>query len=310
MNDFNYRSPKMENQLNLVDINKTKTIVKDIKKNGLHPGLSSGWLGFDRFYSVPPIGQLNVLTGAPQTGKSEWLDSYIINMIVLHKWKVFVYSPENFPPEYHLQKLAEKISGKPFFGNWTGYENISQKEIDQCFKILENHFSFVDTHINNASVDKIIDTILAECLERKIDMAVIDPWNKLESQKPQGVSGTKWVGRELTKIQMFARQHNISFWIVAHPAKPIKLKDGSYAQVTMYDISDSAHWYNMTDNGFILHRTWEDRVNNFLTKMKIAKIKDRRYGHVGEHQFLFEPANGRFGEVDSQYGKTVVQPSF
>ena len=61
----------------------------------------------------------------------------------------------------------------------------------------------------------------------------------------RGQAKTDVIGEVLTKVQLFAHEHNISFWIVAHPAKPMKLKDGSMATISLYDVADSAHFYNM-----------------------------------------------------------------
>lgn len=272
--------------------------VRQIKRDGLPPGLTTGWPKFDQYFKFPPMGNLNVVTGAPGSGKSEWVDSLAVNMVKLHNWKVFYYSPENFPPEYHIQKLCEKYTGKPFQGFRMGHGTIDDNDIDNFERVVTSNFAFINYHINNADIDSILKAIMTECVAQKVNMVVVDPWNKLSSQKPSNMPQTEFIGRCLTKIQMFSRQRGISFWIVAHPAKPMKLKDGSMPSFTLYDISDSSHWYNMVDNGFIINRSWDDKVSgsNF-NNIKIAKIKDRRYGKCGEHQMEFIPATGHFQEV-------------
>lgn len=269
-----------------------------LKENGIPRGISTGWREMDSYFLFPPTGGLNLVTGVPSSGKSEWLDTICLNMILNEKWKIFVYNPENYPADFYLQKMVEKYVNKPMFACYNGWENVSNDEFIEAAKVIRNHISVVDCHINNATVDQILNAIFMECLEKKINMAVIDPWNKLESQKPKGMSTTEFIGSALTRIQMFSRQNNISFWIVAHPAKPTKLKDGSWPAITLYDVSDSANWFNMIDNGFILHRSWEDKTGtDNLVSVKIAKIKDRRYGKCGEIQFRFIPASGRFESV-------------
>ena len=279
----------------LLDIEKVRADVHQILEKGHPGGLSTGWAVMDNYFKFAPVGQLNLVTGTPGAGKSEWLDSLALNMAVLHKWRIFVYSPENYPASYHLQKLAEKLIGKPFFGHDYGVDSMSKDELDKALDFLRGHFTFTDCHVNNATVDQILNSIFDECLEKEVQMAVIDPWNKLESQKPAGMSNTDYIGKALTRIQMFSRQRGISFWIVAHPSKPMRLKDASIASVTLYDVSDSANWFNMIDNGFILSRNWEDKVGyNYKSTLKIAKIKDRRYGRCKELDFQFYPATGRF----------------
>jgi len=279
----------------MLDIDQAFDKVLDLQKNGKIPGISTGWGKFDQYFQFPPMGQLNLITGFPGSGKSEWVDSLAVNMALSQDWKIFVYSPENYPSEYHLQKLCEKLIGKPFWGNWHGHQNINEGDVLESGSFIKDHFSFVDCHINNASVDSILNTIFDECMEKQINMAIIDPWNKLESVRDRKISTTEFIGQCLTRIQMFAREKGISFWIVAHPSKPAKLKDGSVASCSLYDVSDSANWYNMIDNGFILYRSWADKTGmDYLTEMKIAKIKDRRYGKCGEVKFKFQPWCSRF----------------
>lgn len=288
----------INNSAEILDIHKAVDALRFAKKNGVPKGLSTGWREFDKYFTFPPTGQLNVVTGAPSSGKSEWVDSLALNMAVLHGWKIFNYSPENFPAEYHLQKLVEKYTGKPFDFCFNGYENVTMDEIDKFEKFLLEHYGFINCHINNASIDSILDAIFLECRSKRVNMVIIDPWNKLDSQRAKNESETDFIGRTLTRIQMFSRQNNIAFFIVAHPSKPPANNPNKVP--TLYDISGSQHWRNMVDNGFVLHRSWKDKIDGrFMTRMQIAKIKDRRYGKFGEMDFQFNPANGRYWSVDT-----------
>jgi len=291
----------------MLDMDEAFERLREIRRNGLPHGISTGWAQLDKYFTFPPTGQLNLVTGAPGSGKSEWLDSLCLNMIQNLNWKIFVYNPENFPADFYLQKMVEKYLDKPMFGHYNGYETINDDDFESAYFGMKDNICTVDCHINNASVDSILNAIFMECMEKKVNMAVIDPWNKLESQKDKGMNNTEFIGQALTRIQMFSRQNNISFWIVAHPSKPLKLKNGGFSTVTLYDVNDSANWYNMIDNGFIFHRNWEDKVGTGnIVDCKIAKIKDRRYGKCGECKFKFFPASGRYEAVDPTDGGPSV----
>lgn len=292
---------RINNTAVILDIDQAMDQVREIRQHGIAPGLSTGWINFDQFYKIPPIGQLNVITGFPGVGKSELVESLAANMVNLYDWRIFEYSPENTPAHFHLRKWCEKLTGKPFFGNYIGYENVTYDDIEACREKLRNNWAFVDCHVNNATIDQLLNSIFDECLDRKINMAIIDPWNKVEYIKPSGMSETKFIGRALTRISMFAKQKNIQFWIVAHPAKPAKLKDGSWARCTLYDISDSAHWYNMVDNGFVLQRSWSSKAgDDNLAELTIAKIKEKDYGKCGDCLFEFDRACGKYKGVYHQ----------
>jgi len=296
----------MNNTAVMLDTSTVRESMLNLKQNGIPKGISTGFFNLDPFYTIPPMGQLNVLTGAPGSGKSEIIDSIALHMSATQDWKIFYYSPENYPASFHLQKLCEKLANKPFFGAWhnryTGTErpNVNEHDIDIFSKLIEKNFFFVDCHINTATVDSVLSAIFEELVLHQIDMAIIDPWNKLESQRPAGMSDHEFIGHTLLRLQMFAREKGIQFYVVAHPSKPSRTKDGSFAKISLYDISGSAHWYNMIDNGFIVHRSWSDKVGqDNLTSMKIAKIKDRRYGKCGEITLKFDAASGNFVPHDS-----------
>ena len=48
-------------------------------------------------------------------------------------------------------------------------------------------------------------------------------------------------------MKKFAKSWQVHLIVVAHPSKINRNKDGSLPVPTLYDISDSAHWYNKPD---------------------------------------------------------------
>jgi len=125
---------------------------------------------------------------------------------------------------------------------------------------------------------------------------LIDPWNELESTRPEKTSETDFIGLCLKRSRMFARKHDVWFGIVAHPTKMRKdPKTGDYPIPTLYDISGSAHWYNKADNGLIIHR---DFVNH-TTRIIIQKIKFKYYGRPGEVEMKYDVESGRYSELSA-----------
>ena len=57
---------------------------------------------------------MTTITGIPSHGKSEWLDSLMINVAQEHGWKFLICSPESHPIEQHVARLSAKYIGKPF----------------------------------------------------------------------------------------------------------------------------------------------------------------------------------------------------
>jgi twinkle protein len=54
---------------------------------------------------------VDVITGTPNSGKSEWLDALLVNLAKQGGWHFVIFSPENWPLELHHAKIIEKYIG-------------------------------------------------------------------------------------------------------------------------------------------------------------------------------------------------------
>src|SRR4029078_10034964 len=87
--------------------------VEQLYREGLRPGVSTGWLSLDAHYTVR-TGELTIVTGIPSHGKSQFLDALIVNLAREHDWSIGICSPENLPVTRHIAKLIEQYTGFPF----------------------------------------------------------------------------------------------------------------------------------------------------------------------------------------------------
>lgn len=270
-------------QVRLVRVKDLQAGVMALYARGMDKGLTTGFPNMDGLIRVVK-GQLNILTGIPSHGKSEWLDALMVNLATVHGWRCCVFSPENYPIELHIRKLAEKVMGRAFS---TPMGKAPQAEIEKALEFLDKHFVFVN--VGEADID--LEGILAIAGSEPFDLVLIDPWNEIGESRAPGESEGDYIGKSLRRIRKFARQRKLSFWIAAHPTK-IKKDDktNNTPAPTMYDISGSAHWYNKADNGFCVYRDFiEDS-----TEVKVLKVKFKFYGQTGSAKFKYEAESGRF----------------
>lgn len=117
---------------------------------------------------------------------------------------------------------------------------------------------------------------------------VIDPWNEMEHNRPSNMSETEYISESLSKIRKFARQHGVHIWLVAHPKKMQKGKNGVIPIPTAYDINGSAGWYNKGDNIVIV---WRDpkKWDGFVL-IAVQKIRFKEIGKTGfaELKYIYE----------------------
>lgn len=273
----------------IVTIDDISDDIDRLYDEGMPPGASTGWPGFDCHYTVRE-GQLTIVTGAPGSGKSVWLDALMINL-ARRGWVFGVCSPEQLPLQRHSADLMATYIGKPFAKGPT--ERMSVREKDEGKAWLRDRFAFVMPEENT------IDAVLARgvVLKRRmgINGFIIDPWTELDHSRPNGMTETEFIHASLKKIRQFALHHACHVWVVAHPTKLRKSDDGTYPVATPYDISGSAGWFNKADNCLSVWRNKADERQP--VELHVQKIRFREIGQIGHVYFRYDRVTGRYTEV-------------
>ena len=283
----------------------TRADLHRIYRDGLGRGDGVGWENVNEYFTVAP-GQVTTVTGWPNSGKSQWLDNVIINL-TRSRWRVCYCSLENIPVYLHLEKLAKLWIGKPLRHGPT--ERMSEDEIDGALNDMEELFSFVvPTDMKpNPSLSDVMVAFEEDFRRRElwgvegVKLAcVIDPWNELEHFRPHGMSLTEYVGESLSRLRQWARRNLMHVFLVGHPAKQPRDKGGKLP-VPMPDmISDSAHFWNKSDNCITVHLP--DDHNSPTVDIYVQKI---RFGHIGKRGMAtlqYDVTTGRYWQPRSPGG--------
>jgi twinkle protein len=243
---------------------------------------STGWPTLDRIIKIQP-GAFNILTGVPSSGKSEFMDGLMVNTIREHKWKWAIYSPENMPPEFHFQKLAEKVIGKPMFGAG----RMTVEESREAMTFLSHHVYMIMPEEECLSVGEIITKAKVCHYRHRINGLVIDPYNEVEHTRPEHMSETEYVSQFLSQVKYFGKAHDVIVFIVAHPKKMVKGDNGEYPVPDPYDISGcySQDTEVLTKRGWVRHSDVSksdlvacfDLESEILTYQRPIKVWKRMY---------------------------------
>lgn len=282
--------------------------ITNLYTNGWESGSKTGWTDMDEYYTVRP-GEFTVVTGIPNSGKSNWLDALCVNLADQQGWSFGIFSPENQPIEDHMARMIEKKLRKPFARGV--HERMSPSDLEGGKEWAQEHFHWI---LPDDDTDWTIDSVLsaARQLVRRhgIRGLVIDPWNELEHQRPANLSETEYISQCLKRIRQFGRHNGVHIWVVAHPAKLYRDKqDGKYPIPTLYDISGSAHWRNKADNGVCVWRSFEE--GNQIVQVHVQKIRFRQIGKLGMAELAYNhltqtyhlPRNAAT-EIPPRYGRT------
>ncbi|KAL1205044.1 Twinkle-like protein, chloroplastic/mitochondrial [Cardamine amara subsp. amara] len=270
------------------------------RTHGNEYGVSTGWKTLDNYYSVVP-GELTVITGVPNSGKSEWIDALLCNLSHSVGWKFALCSMENKVRD-HGRKLLEKHVQKPFFDANYGrtVQRMNLEELEEGKQWLNETFYLIRCEMDSLpNIEWVLDRAKAAVLRYGIRGLVIDPYNELDHQRTSRQTETEYVSQMLTKIKRFAQHHSCHVWFVAHP-KQLQHWDGGAPN--LYDISGSAHFINKCDNGIVVHRNRDEEAGPLdLVQICVRKVRNKVAGQIGDAHLCYDRATGLYSDSPVTY---------
>ena len=109
------------------------------------------------------------------------------------------------------------------------------------------------------------------------DGKVKHPYNKVKMNGASAMSIPDATMEYLTRIEAFAKKHDVLVIVVAHPTKMYKKDDGTMDEPTMYSIKGGGEWYDASYHGLLVHRNYTNKT----VKVKVLKVK---FQNLGENQ--------------------------
>lgn len=260
------------------------TRLKDIHDNGPPPGAKTMMRGLNELLEFH-LGYMTGIIGIPNMGKSSFLDQLALQLSLVNDWKGVYYSPENQPTELHLTNVLRKLIGK----RWRGDNGMTNEEIDMGVGYLQQKFFFIEPE-DSVTIDSILEKTNQLILKKGINFLIIDAWNTLEHKYLK--DETKYIGESLEKMSRFCKMKKIHLFLVVHPRKMEKGKDGKYLVPGPYDMAGSSNFFNKLANIMCFHRDYDENVN----RLYVQKVKFDSWGKQGMVEFKYEPDSGRFAE--------------
>lgn len=249
-------------------------------------GLETGWANAKGVLNIE-LGQMTIVTGIPSHGKSTWVDALRVNLWKLYAWPSAAFSPENWPADDHLATLCEMCAGQHF-------HEMSTEQVSAMLTYAMGGFFFIqpENDCEMMTVDEILSRARSLVFRHGIKVLVIDPWNEVDHDIPATQREDQYISTQLAKIRRFARMNLVHVFIVCHPTKLQKDKDGAYAAPTPYDIAGGAMWRNKADNCLCVFRP---DITTSGTEVLVQKIRFRRNGRAGSKmEFTFNVGSSTY----------------
>ena len=270
----------------------------------------TGWDEMDELYRVVP-GELTVVTGVPNSGKSEWIDALMVNLARQHGWSFALCSLENQPQD-HMRKLAEKYTGKPLVAGAryaAGGPTMSEADAAAALEWIGTHFVWIRHEVDGLpSIEWVLEKAVQAVRRHGVRGLVIDPYNELEHRRPRDKTETEYVSGMLSRVKRFAQMNGVHVWFVAHPKQMIDYRD---EPPRLYDISGSAHWVNKADNGVVVHRYDGARLEGEgrgrdEVDVHVLKVRNKQAGRRGKAVLRYSVQDGTYADMKQPPAQAAV----
>lgn len=257
--------------------------------------VDTGWHPVDKLARLVP-GKLTIVTGAPGSGKSQWVDCLTLNLAHRHGWKTALFSPEQGPAKEHAWRLMwTRLGNSPD----TVAEGGGGSQVEEIMGWLHDHVVWLDD-LESRTVASILARAQTVKQRRGLDLLVIDPWNKVRLDRSAGLRDDLVLREELAELVLWARRTETHVIVVAHPTKLEREMPGStrYRPPGVYDIAGGAEWDNQADS---ILTVWRDQAGEDdppeLTRLISGKARRQGpsgWGAVGSCELWFDVGAMRY----------------
>lgn len=218
--------------------------------NGLQKGNTTYFPEIDKHFTWLK-GQLNVLNGFGNYGKSTFHTQLQLIRSVKAGEKWCVFSPEQSPAKFYFRDLIQQHTGKTF-SKGTGHDTITVKEMEDSADFINEHFFLVEPVNDSPTPEYMMERFFETIIKKGVDGCVIDPFNQLSNHWEKFSGKDTYLEKYLNTFKQFAKQNNIYFTIIAHPKTPGR--DMKNEAPDVFDLAGGAMWNNKADNILCYHR--------------------------------------------------------
>lgn len=255
--------------------------------NGPQPGAVTGWANLDKAVTFG-TGQLALVTGRSNDGKSEWVDELVLRLMLRTGWNAGFWTPENSQMD-HCRKVIEKLTDRTF--EHRGRVGVQPEQFALCKRWMNRHLAWLDLPFDRLRLDIILDRCRSMVRKFGIRILVLDPFNFIEKENGSTRSENAWDSHVVGAVREFARRHDVLVFLVAHPRKVEMQVDGRRRRITMEDISGTADFGNKADYCFCVDRDDDHQV----VTISIDKVRFKQYGSKGQQVFfVYKRNSGRY----------------
>lgn len=273
--------------------------IQQSKDGTLPQGLKTGWDIVDVYFRYK-LGNLVIINGHANVGKSFLIWYKIAISYKLHGWKWIIFCGENQSADIRRQFIE-------FLGG-TVVRFMDDNKFNELLDMAYDAMTIIDLsddRIETADLiietsDKIIDQ------EGAKQGLLVDPYNSLQidmSNLSQKLSTHEYHYLISTKFRKFCKKHDITTWISMHAVSEALRRvdnDGYPKPPGAADTEGGGKFINRADEFMTYHRYVQDSERNSSTEVHVRKVKDTYTG--GKPTDLNNPIQLSWKTVYGFYG--------
>jgi twinkle protein len=241
----------------------------------------------NKLYFAP--GTLCVLTGHPGGGKTTIAAQIVFNICHCYGIKAAIASFETNAKPHHRRNIRRFM-----FGKW----DLTDDECAKADRWNDEHLLWISHPQRRPSFRWFMDLAEVAVIRHGVKIIVLDPWNKVESDRPDMVRETDWIRDRLNEMLDFARNFGVLLLVLCHPAKgDHRTRD---RRPELEDIAGSKHWDNIPDQGLSIYRPKVFDKGERKTEAQLFHLKARfeELGHECRLDIKYDRRTGRFRSAE------------
>lgn len=289
----------------IYDLSEHKEDILDIMMGNYDRGYEVGMGELtDGIFHPTSEGGLIILTGRPNSGKTDFLNCLMAHLMYHNQKCVAFFSFEKPIKGKHVREIARIALGVRNTEDMDGAESPEEarQENRRVLDFLSEHMVDFDTKTRLPDSNYIIGMMEAMMnrKKQKIDYLVIDPYVFINmTEGGSRATETEKVRLMLTKLQAWSRTRHIWTVVVAHPR--IQYKDGheAFPPLDIYSVAGSAQWANLADFLLTVNRISKPEEGKMFTIVEMLKVRDQEFCHPGKVYYVRQPC-GRYDERESE----------
>jgi hypothetical protein len=251
-----------------------------INQNGFDKVMGVGVPELDYIFK-PKRGEITLLTGIGNYGKTAWQKSQLLSRIIMYGEKIATFSPEDTPAEEYFHDYVEMLLGcecTPFNPN-----RPANDIYEAAYDFISKHIFYISAEMLSPTPQYIKEKFLELIVQEKVDFCCIDPFNQMTNDyKGFGGRTDKYLETLLADFSRFAKKNDVYFWVIAHPKLMERDRGGNYKCPDVFDINDGAMWNNKMDNITVYHRPFaQTDPSSPVAEFHAKKIKKKSVGRKG-----------------------------